>query len=69
MENTTIDRYVSDNLDHETDPKFASYVAEALKDLRRQDSGSDLECLLQEATEIAYEQWDMDLDSEYFQGD
>ncbi len=68
MENT-IERFVSDNLSIGTDPAFAGYVVEALKDLRRQDSGSDLECLLQEATEIAYEQWDRDTDSEYFQGD
>ena len=67
MENT-IDRYVSDNLDHDTDPDFASYVAEALKDLRQQDCGSDLETLLQEATEIAYEQWEADGYSAYFQG-
>ena len=68
MENT-IDRYVSDNLDPDTDPDFASYVAEALKDLRQQDSGSDLEALLQEATEIAYEQWDADHYADYFQGE
>jgi hypothetical protein len=68
MENT-IDRFVSDNLSIGTDPDFASYVAEALKDLRRQDSCSDLEALLQEATEIAYEQWDADRDADYFQGE
>ena len=68
MENT-IDRYVSDNLDHDTDPDFAIYVAEALKDLRQQDSCSDLEALLQEATEIAYEQWDADRDADFFQGE
>ena len=68
MENT-IERFVSDNLSIGTDPAFASYVAEALKDLRKQDSGSDLEALLQEATEIAYEQWDRDNYSDYFQGD
>ncbi len=68
MENT-IEGFVSEKLSIGTDPAFAGYVVEALKDLRRQDSGSDLECLLQEATEIAYEQWDRDTDSEYFQGD
>jgi hypothetical protein len=68
MENT-IDRFVSDNLSIGTDPKFASYVAEALKDLRRQDCSSDLQALLEEATEIAYEQWDADNHADYFQGE
>ena len=68
MENT-IDRFVSDNLSIGTDPAFASYVAEALKDLKQQSYSDSLSDLLQEATEIAYEQWDRDMDSDYFQGD
>ncbi len=69
MENTTIDRFVSDNLSIGTDPAFASYVAEALKDLKKQSYSDSLSDLLQEATEIAYEQWDRDMESEYFQGE
>jgi predicted ATP-dependent Lon-type protease len=48
---------------------FASYVAEALKDLKKQSYSDSLSDLLQEATEIAYEQWDRDMESEYFQGE
>jgi len=68
MENT-IERFVSDNLSIGTDPAFASYVAEALKDLKKQSYSDSLSDLLQEATEIAYEQWDRDMESEYFQGE
>ena len=68
MENT-IERFVSDNLSIGTDPMFASYVAEALKDLKKQSYSDSLSDLLQEATEIAYEQWDRDMESEHFQGE
>ena len=42
---------------------------EVLKDLKKQSYSDSLSDLLQEATEIAYEQWDRDMESEHFQGE
>ena len=61
MENTTY-RFVSDNLDKDTDPDFVCYVAYALKDLQQQSPSESLSDLLQEAIEDAYEAWDRDSD-------
>jgi hypothetical protein len=68
MENTT-DQLVANNIDSDTDPRFAGYISDALQELCRQQPDVDPETLIQDATEIAYDRWDAYMESQYFQGD
>ncbi len=69
MENTTIDQLVANNIDSDTDPRFAGFISDALQELSRQQPDVNPETLIQDATEMAYDAWDAYLESQYFQGD
>ena len=69
MQNTTIDQLVANNIDSDTDPRFAGFISTALQELMRQQPDVDPESLIQDATEMAYDAWDAYQDSQYFQGD
>ena len=69
MQNTTIDQLVANNIDNDTDPRFAGFVSSALQELMRQQPDVDPESLIQDATEMAYDAWDAYQESQYFQGD
>ena len=69
MENTTIDQLVANNIDSNTDPRFAGFISDALQELSRQQPDVNPETLIQDATEMAYDAWDAYLESQYFQGD
>ena len=69
MQNTTIDQLVANNIDSDTDPRFAGFISTALQELMRQQPDVDPESLIQDATEMAYDAWDAYQESQYFQGD
>ena len=69
MQNTTIDQLVANNIDSDTDPRFAGFISTALQELMRQQPDVDPESLIQDATEMAYDAWDSYLESQYYQGD
>ena len=69
MQNTTIDQLVANNIDNDTDPRFAGFISTALQELMRQQPDVDPESLIQDATEMAYDFWDSYLESQYYQGD
>ena len=69
MQNTTIDQLVANNIDSDTDPRFAGFISTALQELMRQQPNVDPESLIQDATEMAYDRWDAYMESQYFQGD
>ena len=58
MENTTISQFVSDNV--EGDPLFKGYVVVELGILMFQNPTMSMSELLQDATEVALEEWDRD---------
>ena len=68
MDNTT-DTFIANNIDQNTDPRFAGFVSDALQELSRQQPDATLESLIQDATEMAYDRWDSFIESQYFQGD
>ena len=43
MQNTTIDQLVANNIDRDTDPRFAGFISSALQDLMRQQPDVDPE--------------------------
>ena len=67
MENTTIDQLVANNIDSNTDPRFAGFISDALQELSRQQPDVNPETLIQDATEMAYDRWDSYLESQYYQ--
>ena len=69
MQNTTIDQLVANNIDSDTDPRFAGFISTALQELMRQQPDVDPESLIQDATEMAYDAWDAYQESQYYQGD
>ena len=69
MQNTTIDQLVTNNIDSDTDPRFAGFISSALQELMRQQPDVDPETLIQDATEMAYDAWDSYQESLYYQGD
>ena len=69
MQNTTIDQLVANNIDSDTDPRFAGFISTALQELMRQQPNVDPESLIQDATEMAYDAWDAYQESQYYQGD
>jgi dsRNA-specific ribonuclease len=68
MENT-IDQLIANNIDSNTDPRFAGFVSRALQELCRQQPDVEPETLIQDATDMAYEAWDSYIESLYYQED
>ena len=69
MQNTTIDQLVANNIDSDTDPRFAGFISTALQELMRQQPDVDPESLIEDATEMTYDAWDAYQESQYYQGD
>jgi hypothetical protein len=61
-----INTLVSKNIDSNSDPRFAGFVANALNLLSNKQPEATLESLIPEALDMAYEYWDMYLESQYY---
>jgi hypothetical protein len=68
MENTTY-QLIANNIDSDTDPRFAGFISDAVQELSRQQPDVNPETLIQDATEMAYDRWDAYMESLYFQED
>jgi len=51
------------------DPMFSLFVTQAFQELAKQHPDSSEADLMEQAVELAYEQWDSYCESQYFQGE